>query len=229
MPGIKKTEDDEKDKVLRWMKSVGINWADLPDEVAPILEALARDASAQAMVQMDVTEETSVNLSNKRSVEWAQDRAAEMVGMKWVDGRLTDNPDAQWAINETTREAIADLVTQAIDDGWSNDRLSSAISDSGQFSASRADMIARTETAVADVQGNMVAYKTAQESGIDLQKEWITAGDDLVSEDCQLNADAGPIDLDGVFPSGASAPPEHPNCRCDVLPVRIFSDLMAED
>jgi hypothetical protein len=45
--------------------------------------------------------------------------------------------------------------------------------------------IARTESATADVQGNMVGYREARDQvGIVVKKEWITAGDDLVSEDC---------------------------------------------
>ena len=35
------------------------------------------------------------------------------------------------------------------------------------------------------------------------------------------NAEAGVVPLDGQFPSGADAPPDHPNCVCDVLPVLV--------
>ena len=45
-------------------------------------------------------------------------------------------------------------------------------------------------------------------------KEWTTAEDDLVSEDCEANGDQGPIGIDEAFDSGDDAPPAHPQCRC---------------
>jgi hypothetical protein len=42
----------------------------------------------------------------------------------------------------------------------------------------------------------------------------MTAGDSRVEATCQQTADAGPIALGEVFPSGASSPPQHANCGC---------------
>jgi SPP1 gp7 family putative phage head morphogenesis protein len=110
------------------------------------------------------------------------------------------------------------------------DQLADAIAQDTAFSDERAMTIARTESATADVQGNMAAYREARDQvGIVVLKEWITAGDDLVSEDCAANAEQGAIDLDDDFQSGANAPPDHPNCRCDVLPVRFPTDDEAGD
>lgn len=218
-----KTEDEDKlrAKVRYLLDNLLINWSDLPPQVADILKPFAEGAAADALDQIEVTLKVAVDLANDRAAEWAKERSAEMVGMKWIDGRLEDNPDAEWSIDQSTRDMVAELVTQAIEEGWSNDRLASEIGDSDAFSDSRAEMIARTETAMADVQGNMAAYGAAQEAGIELLKEWLTVGDDAVSDDCQANEDAGPIPLDDAFPSGADAPPEHPNCRCDVLPITL--------
>lgn len=48
-------------------------------------------------------------------------------------------------------------------------------------------------------------------------KAWITSQDDRVSEDiCMANEAAGVIPIDEDFPSGASVPPGHPNCRCTI-------------
>lgn len=216
--------DDEgatRARVLAFINSMAMDWSDLPAQVRGILEPFAAGAAADGLNQIEVTLQVATDLANERAVEWARNRSAEMVGMKWVKGELVENPKAEWAINESTRDMVKDLVTQAIDGGWSNDRLAQAIGDDAAFSDSRAMMVARTETAMADVQGNVAAYTAANDSGIELLKEWLTVGDDNVSDDCQANEDAGPIPLDDAFPSGASAPPEHPNCRCDVLPVRL--------
>ena len=77
-------------------------------------------------------------------------------------------------------------------------------------------MIARTETAMADVQGNMAAYRA---SSVVTGKEWIL-GDDAC-EDCVANSEVGSIGLADLFPSGDDGPPAHPNCRCDLLPTLI--------
>ena len=119
---------------------------------------------------------------------------------------------------------LASDVTTAIEEGWSTQQLAQTLEDNYAFSSERAETIARTETAAADVQGNMEAYREAADNGIEVLKKWITANDDLVSVDCAMNGESDPIGLDEAFPSGASEPPEHPNCRCDILPV-----LMGED
>jgi SPP1 gp7 family putative phage head morphogenesis protein len=141
--------------------------------------------------------------ANRRSVEWARDRAASLITQ----------------IEENTRDMLRDTVAQAIEEGWSSDELAHEIAGSIGFSDERAQTIARTETIAANNQGNLAAYKDAAAQGIALMKEWLTAGDDLVSEECQANEDQGPIPLDDDFDSGDDAPPLHPNCRCAVAPV----------
>jgi SPP1 gp7 family putative phage head morphogenesis protein len=216
-------EDRLRDKVKALIDSMEFDWSDLPGPVSAILEPFAKGAAADGLAQIEVAFQTATDLANERATEWARARAAEMVGMKYgAEGALVENPNAVWAINESTRDMLNGLVTRAIDEGWSNDRLAKEIGNDEAFSDERAMLIARTETAMADVQGNAAAYKAAEDSGVELQKEWLTAGDDLVSEDCQANEDEGPIDLGDTFPSGAAWPPEHPNCRCDCLPVRIL-------
>ena len=71
------------------------------------------------------------------------------VGMKWIDGKLVTNPNAEWCIEESTRDMIWGDVNEAISEGWSNQRLSKAIQENNGFSESRSIMIARTETAFA--------------------------------------------------------------------------------
>jgi SPP1 gp7 family putative phage head morphogenesis protein len=127
-----------------------------------------------------------------------------------------DNPNAVYRIDQVTRDGVKSLVTQAIDGGWSNDRLATALKDSYAFSAARAELIAVTETAFADVQGNMIAY---EESGVVVGKRWIVGSAEKLCEICADNAAQGVIPFDKQFASGRLAPPAHPRCRCDVLPV----------
>jgi hypothetical protein len=57
----------------------------------------------------------------------------------------------------------------------------------------------------------------AKAAGVEIRKEW-----DATLEPCPVceeNMLAGPIELDGIFPSGDTAPLAHPNCRCVLVGV----------
>lgn len=191
---------------------ISIDWDELVPTVRPILEEIGTDGARSALEQIGV-DDAEVNFG-PRVTAWAQDRAAEMVGKKWVDGELVDNPNAEWVITDSTRDMIQGMVASGTDEGLTMDELAAQLEDSFAFSEERAMMIARTETAMADMAGQMNAY---QESGVVEGTEWSTSNDDLVSEMCQANADAGVVPLGQMYPSGDSAPPAHPNCRCCVI------------
>ena len=59
-----------------------------------------------------------------------------------------------------------------------------------------------------------------REMGID-GKEWITAGDANVSDECEANEAEGVIPVNQAFSGGVMAPPQHPDCRCVVSPARL--------
>ncbi len=168
------------------------------------LGVLASDGSDQALAQvfelMDTMSEDAMDAmlsqANEKAIVWAEKHAADLVTR----------------IDETTREGINDLVGTALQEGWSNDELASAIQDAEGFSDYRCEMIARTETAFADIQGNLAGFR---ESGVVEGKQWMVSQDE-VCDDC-TGLDGVVVGLDSEFPGGD--PPLHPNCRCDVLPV----------
>lgn len=198
---------------------ISIDWDELVDQVQPILEDIASQGASDALDQVGVDDDEEIY--GAQVADWAQDRAAEMVGKKWVDGELVDNPDAQWVISDSTRDMIQGMVAGSIDEGATMDDLSDRLQDAFAFSEERATMIARTETRKADMGGQMTAYK---ESGVVQGTEWSTSNDDLVSDICQGNADAGVVPLGDAYPSGDTAPPGHPNCRCCVIATLIPQD-----
>jgi hypothetical protein len=213
---------DEIRKALDVSEGITTLYGDIDD----VLAAMAADGAAEALIQIGMNDapEVTLDLVNQAAVDWAAERAAEMVGMKMVNGELVPNPDAAWVITDTQREDTAQLVVTAMEEGWSNDRLSKELSDASAYSESRADMIARTETAMADVQGNMAAYRN---SSVVSGKEWILG--DEACEDCVANSEVGSIGLFDLFPSGDDGPPAHPNCRCDILPTVIEDGPSSDD
>jgi SPP1 gp7 family putative phage head morphogenesis protein len=198
--------------------------------VDAILASIVEDGSYAALAAVGIetrAAEGAAGVVSDFATSYARDRSAELVGMRYDElGRLVENANAEWAIDDTTRDFLRTSVADAIAGGWSNDKLASEIADSYGFSEERAMTIARTETQMAANAGALNGYKA---SGVVERKQWVTAEDDLVEEDCLDNAAAGPngdgvLALDDEYPSGDDAPPAHPNCRCVIVPVVDFGD-----
>lgn len=212
----------DSDEVNRIMDAINLDgFAVTVSDVEEILIEMGRDGANMAWLQLGgiPDDQSIVNTADKLTVEYARQRAAELVGMKYTkSGKLIENPSPLYAITDTTRESLQSLVTQALEQGWSNDILASKIENSYAFSESRADMIARTETRRADMQGSMIAYK---ESGLVQGKYSVLSNDYDKDDECGDNAAAGIIGIDEAFPSGDDMPPYHPGCRCDLVAAVI--------
>jgi len=192
-------------------------WSGLIEIVQPHLEAMAASGSEVALAQIGVDAAPLEAQLADSTTNWASQRAAEMVGMRRLEnGDLVPNPAARWRIDESTRDMLRGVTEDALAQGWSAQELADAVAGCDAFSAARAETIARTELAFADMAGAMQGYRA---SGVVAGKAWSTAQDDKVSDECQECEEAGEIALDALFPGGVDAPPRHPNCRCSVLPV----------
>lgn len=191
----------------------------LPNEVTSILMEVARNGGKEALVQVmgtgaDIND--LLTFVDDRAVAWAQERSAEMIGMRRLaDGSLIENPNAEWAIDDATRDMIQDTIEQALKEGWSSDRLSKELSDNYGFSGERADAIARTEMSMADAESHQGAWKDA---GVE-HKQWLRSNEGFPCAPCEMNAMDGVIHMDEAFSSGDMSEPQHPNCECVVIPV----------
>lgn len=129
-------------------------------------------------------------------------------------------------IDETTIAELRAILSRAITDGESYSSLAREIKNRWDEYASpasqghlstRAELIAVTETADAYGQGRLALGHELAGYGMTLTKEFLTADDERVCDDCQGNADEGPIPFDQAFSSGDDMPPIHPGDRCDAL------------
>lgn len=135
-----------------------LNFTALPGlvtELTPLIEALAELGASDATGALGIT----LGETPEAAALFAQERAAELVGMKWVDGELVINPNPRWAITETIRQDLQNKVTQSIQGGWSTDKLAAEIRD--MMGSARAKTIARTETAFAYSEGAAQGYEEA--------------------------------------------------------------------
>lgn len=152
----------------------------------------------------------SFDLPNPRAVAWLEAHGAELVTR----------------VNDTTRRQIRDILVAGTREGQSYDQMAKAISDRfTEFAVgrpqlhidSRAHLVAVTEVGNAYQEGNFQVGQMMAEAGLEMEKSWLTMGDQRVSDGCRANAAVGWIPLDQPFPSGHLRPLRFPGCRCDLL------------
>lgn len=126
-------------------------------------------------------------------------------------------------INDTTRTRVRAIMARAVEEGWSYSRTAEELTDLYQGFAvgkpqlhidSRAHLIAVQEAGQAYEAGTLLVGQELAAMGLEVEKSWLTVGDDRVSEICRTNAAAGWIPLQQSYPSGHERPLGHVACRC---------------
>lgn len=138
-------------------------------------------------------------------------------------------------VNETTQIRVSALLGRGLEEGRTIDELARGVQEATGVDGARAEMIARTESAKAYVQGQIASWG---ESGVVVGKRWLLAPD--ACEFCRAMSretnDASiplgePFRRMGQTVEGVAGgtlqldyedidgPPLHPGCRCDVIPV----------
>lgn len=134
-------------------------------------------------------------------------QVSQLVGKRVLDdGSVVDNPNAEYVISNTTRKKVQESIHTSIMLGEDVQsaalRMQKIIKD-----PARAALIARQEMAMAYTSG---VHYYGQASGA-IGKEWQTNG---ATDICEVNAKAGPIRFNELYPSGHQHPTAHIGCRC---------------
>jgi hypothetical protein len=219
---VRKADDDpeEYEKFAEEiLEAIAYEWSQLPIEVRNSLQEAFSSGLSKGVAELNVSDVATINSLNQTAMDWAAERAAELVGMKWADdGQLVPNPNAKWQISETTRNEIRNLVKQAFADETKMADLEDAIRNAGAFSQARAYMIAKSEVKMAAVGGNYEAWK---QSGMVKKLAWLLSADHEEPCACELNENAV-VEFGQPFPSGAMLPgDDHPHCECSVMAAQI--------
>lgn len=199
--------DDELDRL--WLAvtfATAGPTAEVLDDLAPT--AMQRGHRATT-TEIPATARTGISfdLRNPRAVEFLRNYGAERVTM----------------INETTRDRLRTVLTQAGDEGWSYSRTAREIRTTFtgfggrsplRHIRDRAELVAVQEAALAYGEGQRIAREQIMADGTQLEKQWITVGDSRVDADCSANAAAGWIRAQDSFPTGHQTEPAHVGCRC---------------
>lgn len=220
-----KVSDEQKKQIEDVLAAYSFeDWQELIPEIQSILGVATEDAALEAMRQVAGLPETATaaeiqlhpaigvnfDVVNAEAARYAQERSAELVGMRFVDGVLVENPNPKWAITDSTREWLRDAITSAFEDGMSPAQLSTSIRDSLAWSESRSDMVAHTEIGNA----NMVTLEaTSRQFGATHKRSFLSSLHDI-DDVCDDAAEAGEVPIDYVYDGGASRPLYHPRCMC---------------
>lgn len=152
----------------------------------------------------------SFTLEHPRALEYARVHAAEQVTK----------------ISKATERYLNTIITNGIDEGLSYGQIAKQITDRyADFAVSwpqehiqnRAHAIAVFETGDAYEEGNRLIVDELSAEGLEMEKAWLTVGDERVRESHEANEGEGWIPLDQSFGSGADRPPTDPGCRCSGL------------
>lgn len=121
-------------------------------------------------------------------------------------------------MDEETKRRLAKTISDGIEQKRGIPGLSKDLrTEFGDMTKHRSELIARTETSSALSQASL---DRMADMGID-GKEWVTVGDDRVSDECAGNEAEGIIPVGQAFSGGVMAPPQHPDCRCALAPARL--------
>lgn len=222
----KSVEDDAKEFADAVIKSLKEEWETLPAQVREPLQSSMSSGIGQGLLQIEFSNAGMIAAANRVAQAYAVDRAAELVGMKYDDeGNLVENPNAQWAISDTTRDRIRQIIAESFEEETPISEIKDAIQEaleeeatgSGIFSEARADLIARTEVARAQVGGNFDVW---QKSGVVKSIKWLTSEDERVCDVCDGN-DNVVVQIGKPFPSGDIMPGAHPLCRCICIVAEV--------
>jgi SPP1 gp7 family putative phage head morphogenesis protein len=220
----RKIADDEFERMFEEVTAtISVYFQQLPVEATEALTDAVEEGLSKGIAELGITDAQLINKLNRVARDWSSDRAAEMVGMRYgADGALVPNPNARWVIGDTTRLKLRQVIKETFETDTPLNEVIGRIEQVGVFARWRAEMIARTEIALAQSKGNLAVWK---QTGIVESAQWFLSDDHDDNLGCQCEDNDGEIVKTGEdFPSGDDSPPAHPNCWCVIIAVDIAGD-----
>ena len=173
----------------------------------------ADDATPRAKLRRD----TPFSLRNLRAESYIRARGAELVR----------------GVDDVTRQGIQRILVQGAEDGRSYSAVARELKSKFEVLGTpsplkhirtRAELIAVTETRMAQTYGKKVVSEELATRGVRMAKRWRDIGDERVSDGCQHAVEIWvsyrPVKS---FPEGGGdGPPLHPGCRC-IMTHRVMA------
>src|SRR5271168_2668055 len=109
---------DNADDITSRLK---LDWSAIWPDMYRLIASIYVENADETLASVDVDSSADAfSTVADSSLDYAKNRAAELIGMRVQDdGTLVPNPDAKWAITDTTRDAINRSVQNALEHGLS--------------------------------------------------------------------------------------------------------------
>jgi hypothetical protein len=210
LSSLVKQAESEEELIAKIAKLLEDNWRTIAEQASPLLVDSAQAGVGAGATQLDLDDEALINATSAEVAQWARERAAEMVGMRWVGDKLEVNPDAKFAFSDTTMERLADAISTLFEEERISLRdVEDALATTGIFDEDRVTFISKTEVANAQANANLQMWKNSKNiQEIDWELSLAHDHDD----ECDELALGSPYPIDAVPPF-----PAHPNCMCALV------------
>ena len=216
LPQVEKAEDHQKeiDEIVASILAQ-IDWESFVEVVESDLTAAALDGANYGLESLSVVDEEIVSVVQNMARDYAHDRAAELVGMKWVDGELVPNPNAEWRIDDTTRNMVRRTITEAFESETPIAEVIAKLEESPAFSHERAKLIAEQEVRQAQIRANLKSWLKV---GVVEEFDWVLSGDHTCCDICDGFSAEGPYPL---AEAQAMLDETHIGCLCILRAAKI--------
>ncbi len=159
-------------------------------------------------------------LLRENEIDYYPNQASEYANKRWE----LNLSNYKWSISHTTKRDVINTLKNGIDNNLSRQEIQRDINkiDEKLFWLPRARAIAVTETTKAYEYGNLQPIQALNDAWIQMQKRWLTVGDDRVRPEHQECEDEWWKPIDYIYPSvKTDVPPWWVNCRCTIQYSRV--------
>jgi hypothetical protein len=160
------------------------------EQIGPVIQDMHKDAG----LYFGKKTYYEIRSSAKRKIE----KAGFGLSEEWLNAIIAFFRDEYFIlvknISETTKDQIFKVLSQAAEEGWSNDDIVKQLK-APEINAARARLITRTELNKGAFAGRKIA---ADDSEWEIEKEWISAHDHRVRHSHRA-VDGDVVDVDGKF------------------------------
>jgi uncharacterized protein with gpF-like domain len=191
-------------------------WDSVYEDTTGTLQKLILSTEEEGMIKGALQLPTTISPKDKNTWDLENPRA-----VKWFE-ETGGSTEYIKGIQDTTQSELQTLIENALAEGKSYTKLEKEIKDRfDEYSEllpgkdmSRAELIAINEIGNAYEEGSMQFAQGLAADGVEMEKRWVTVGDNNVSDGCLENGAVDWIPIDDAFPSGDDRPLRFPGCRC---------------